>query len=85
MLSRPTTEQIILDCREELLNTIAPAVPEGPVLVAIHMMENVLRNCATRAAHEIAWMREECAAMLKEFFAALRVVPQGPVAGGAGA
>jgi hypothetical protein len=59
MLSRPTTEQIILDCREELLNTIAPTVPEGPVLVAIQMMENVLRNCATRAAHEIAWMREE--------------------------
>jgi hypothetical protein len=59
MLSRPTTEQIILDCREELLSTIAPALPEGPVLVALQMMENVLRNCATRAAHEIAWMREE--------------------------
>jgi len=28
MLSRPTTEQILLDCRDELLRTVAPAVPE---------------------------------------------------------
>jgi hypothetical protein len=27
------------------------------------MMENVLRNCAARAAHEIAWMTEENEAM----------------------
>ena len=59
MLSRPTTEQILLDCRDELMNTILPAVGDGPVQVAIQMMENVLRNCATRSAHEIAWMREE--------------------------
>jgi hypothetical protein len=59
MLSRPTTEQLILDCRNELLNTIDPAVAAEPVKIAIQMMENVLRNCATRAAHEIAWMREE--------------------------
>lgn len=59
MLSRPTTEQLILDCRNELLNTIDPAVSAEPVKIAIQMMENVLRNCATRAAHEIAWMREE--------------------------
>jgi hypothetical protein len=28
------------------------------------MMENVLRNAATRAAHEVAWMTEEIDAML---------------------
>jgi hypothetical protein len=64
MLSRPTTEQIILDCRTELLNTIDPAVDDPTVKVAIQMMENVLRNCATRAAHEIAWMRAETDAMI---------------------
>jgi hypothetical protein len=64
MLSLPTTEQIILDCRAELLNTIDPAVAEPAVKIAIQMMENVLRNCATRAAHEIAWMTEETAAMV---------------------
>jgi hypothetical protein len=64
MLSRPTTEQLILDCRNELLNTIDPAVSAEPVKIAIQMMENVLRNCAARAAHEIAWMIEEADAML---------------------
>jgi hypothetical protein len=64
MLSRPTTDQIILDCRQELLNTIDPAVDSQQVKVAIQMMENVLRNCAERAAHEIAWMHEEAEVML---------------------
>ncbi len=64
MLSRPTTEQLILDCRNELLNTIDPAVSSEPVKIAIQMMENVLRNCATRAANEIAWMHDEIAAMV---------------------
>lgn len=64
MLSRPTTEQLILDCRNELLNTIDPAVSSEPVKIAIQMMENVLRNCATRAAHEIAWMHDEIADMV---------------------
>jgi hypothetical protein len=64
MLSRPTTEQLILDCRNELLNTIDPAVSAEPVKIAIQMMENVLRNAAARAAHEIAWMREEGDAVL---------------------
>ena len=64
MLSRPTTDQIILDCRSELLNTIEPAVDAPQVKIAIQMMENVLRNCAERAAHEIAWMHEEGEVML---------------------
>ena len=64
MLSRPTTEQIVLDCRAELLSTIDAAVTDPAVKIAIQMMENVLRNCAERAAHEIAWMREEADAMI---------------------
>ena len=64
MMSRPTTEQILLDCRRELLDTIEPAVAAEPVKIAIQMMENVLRNCAARAAHEIAWMHEEIDAMI---------------------
>jgi hypothetical protein len=64
MLSRPTTDQVILDCRTELLNTIDPAVESPQVKIAIQMMENVLRNCAERAAHEIAWMLEESEAMV---------------------
>jgi hypothetical protein len=64
MLSRPSTEQIILDCRAELLSTINGALTDAPARIAVQMMENVLRNCATRAAHEIAWMREETDAMI---------------------
>jgi hypothetical protein len=64
MLSRPTTEQIILDCRAELLTTISRAVSDPSVAIAIEMMENVLRNCAERAAHEIAWMHDEIGAMI---------------------
>lgn len=62
MLSRPTTEQILLDVRRELLETIDPAVSAPQVKVVIQMLENVLRNTAARAAHEIAWMHEEGAA-----------------------
>ncbi|MGI9030448.1 MAG: hypothetical protein ACR2HP_10765 [Ilumatobacteraceae bacterium] len=64
MLSRPTTEQLLVDCRAELLATIDPAVADGPAKVAVQMMENVLRNCAARAAHEVAWMHEEGVAMV---------------------
>ena len=59
MLSRPTTEQIIMDCRRELLETIDPAVSAPQVKVVIQMLENVLRNAAVRSAHEIAWMHSE--------------------------
>ena len=64
MLSRPTTQQILLDCRAELLATIDAALTDPAAKVAVQMMENVLRNCAERAAHEIAWMHDESAAAI---------------------
>ena len=63
MISLPTTEQIILDCRRELLEIIGPEVASDAGKVSVQMLENVLRNVAMRAAHEIAWMRDETAAM----------------------
>jgi hypothetical protein len=63
MITRPTTDQLILDCRRELLDVVLPDVQSDHVRVAVQMLENVLRNAATRAAHEIAWMREETAAL----------------------
>lgn len=59
MITRPTTPQIILDCRKELLEVIKPAVDNEAIGVSIDMLENVLRNCATRAGNEIAWMTAE--------------------------
>jgi hypothetical protein len=64
MLSRPTTDQILLDCRAELLGAIDSAIADPQVKIAVQMMENVLRNCAARSAHEIAWMHDETAAMI---------------------
>ena len=61
MLSRPTTEQIILDCCRELTNTVLPALTDETAQVAVIMVETVLRNTAVRAAHEVAWIREETA------------------------
>ncbi len=63
MISLPTTEQVILDCRRELLEVIGPEVHTDAAKVSVQMLENVLRNAATRAAHEIAWMRDETLAM----------------------
>jgi len=63
MNTRPSTDQIILDCRRELLEVILPDVASDHVRVSVQMLENVLRNVATRAAHEIAWMHDETAAL----------------------
>lgn len=61
MLSRPTTEQILLDCCRELMTNVLPALTDATAQVSVIMLETVLRNTAVRAAHEVAWMREETA------------------------
>ncbi len=63
MISLPSTDQVILDCRRELLEVIGPEVRTDAAKVSVQMVENVLRNVAARAAHEIAWMRDETDAM----------------------
>jgi hypothetical protein len=59
VITRPSTDQIILDCRRELLDVLGPEVSSDAGKVSVQMLENVLRNVATRSAHEIAWMSEE--------------------------
>jgi len=61
VLSRPTTEQILLDCCRELMTTVLPALTDETAQVSVIMVETVLRNAAVRAAHEVAWMRAETA------------------------
>ncbi len=63
MIVRPSSEQILLDCSRELLEVIGPEVTSEAGKISVQMVENVLRNVATRSAHEIAWMRDETAAM----------------------
>jgi hypothetical protein len=61
MLSRPTTEQILLDCCRELMTNVLPSLTDATAQVSVIMVETVLRNTAVRAAHEVAWMRTETA------------------------
>jgi hypothetical protein len=61
MLTRPTTEQVLLDCCHELMTGVLPGCMDETVQVRVIMIETVLRNMAVRSAHEIAWMREETA------------------------
>jgi len=82
VLSRPTTEQILLDCCRELMNVVLPALTDETAQVSVIMVETVLRTTAARAAHEVAWMREETAAI--ESYAQA-VAEQAPAAESVGA
>jgi hypothetical protein len=59
MLTRPTTEQVLVGIADELRDTVAPLIHEAPVQVLLQQIDQILRGLATRAAHEIAWMHEE--------------------------
>jgi hypothetical protein len=63
VISRPTTEQVLLDCCRVLEDDVLPAVADETMQVRLVMLGKVLRNAAVRAAHEVAWMREETAAV----------------------
>ena len=59
MIPRPTTDELIADCCRELTEHVLPALTDETLQVRLVMTETVLRNAAVRAAHEIAWLREE--------------------------
>ena len=63
MFTRPTTAQVLRGLAAELTTTVLPALPEGQAKVAVGMMTQLLAGCAQRAAHEIAWMHDEIAAI----------------------
>ncbi len=64
MIATPTTDTLIGDCCRELMEAILPGLTDETLKLRLVMTETVLRNAAVRAAHEIAWMREETAALL---------------------
>lgn len=59
MIARPTTDDLIVDCCRELTEHILPGLTDPTLQVRLVMAETVLRNAAVRAAHEIAWLRDE--------------------------
>jgi hypothetical protein len=64
VIGRPTTEQVLLDCCRVLEVDVLPSVADDTMQLRLVMLGKVLRNAAVRAAHEVAWMREETAAMV---------------------
>lgn len=63
MISRPTTEQVLLDCCRVLTDDVLPHLSDPVAQVRVVMLEKVLRNAAVRASAEIGWMREETVAI----------------------
>lgn len=63
MLSRPSTEQIISGIARDLKETVLPDCTSEPTKVMVGMMVQLLQSCAQRAAHEVAWVHEEAAAI----------------------
>jgi hypothetical protein len=63
MISKPTTPQLIEAACTELENKVAPTISEGATKVVVDMALAVLRGAAVRSANELAWMREEAAAI----------------------
>ena len=64
MITQPTTDVLIGDCCRELMEGILPGLTDETLKLRLVMTETVLRNAAVRAAHEIAWMREETTALM---------------------
>ncbi len=59
MIPRPTTAQILRDCRRELSQVIATEVTSETAQVSLQQLDAILENCAVRAEHEVAWMVDE--------------------------
>ena len=64
MISRPTTEQLLRNVASELGSRIHPAMTDPGLAVVVEMLQQLVTSCATRSAHEIAWLRDEEEAMV---------------------
>jgi hypothetical protein len=63
VISKPTTPQLLATIKAELNDKIAPALSDPTHVVAIQMMSAMLDALSVRTEHELAWMRDECAAI----------------------
>lgn len=59
MLTRPTTEQILVGIADDLRALVLPEVQSESVKIVLGQMDQLLRSCAIRAAHETAWIHDE--------------------------
>lgn len=61
MFSRPTTEQVLDLIADDLRDAVLPDLSSEVVRVMVAQMEQIVRSCARRAGHEIAWVHDEAA------------------------
>lgn len=63
MISTPSCAQIVQSVRDELNDTITPALSDPGLLATLGMIDALLQTVVGRLDHELAWMREEIAAI----------------------
>ena len=84
MISRPTTEQLLRNVADDLGSRIHPALAADPELaVVVEMLQQLVTSCATRSAHEIAWLREEQEAMVAYARDVVAALPEAEAVGAA--
>lgn len=63
MLARPATDQVLTAIADDLKAVVAPNCTDDRATVLLGQVDQLLRRMARRAAHEIAWMTDEMAAI----------------------
>jgi hypothetical protein len=63
MIARPSSRQLLETVRTELLTTIKHAVTDADALARLDMIDSILGSVIMRSDDEVAWLREEIAAI----------------------
>ncbi|MDT7592415.1 MAG: hypothetical protein QOH45_1946, partial [Pseudonocardiales bacterium] len=63
MIARPSSRQLLETVRTELRTTIKHAVTDADALARLDMIDSILGSVIMRSDDEVAWLREEIAAM----------------------
>ena len=59
MITQPSAARLLEVARQELLDTVLPAVNDPHAQASVHMLQQILSTMMVRAEHEIAWLLEE--------------------------
>ncbi|WP_445181515.1 hypothetical protein ACTXG6_23475 [Pseudonocardia sp. Cha107L01] len=63
MIARPSGRQLLETVRTELRTTIKHAVTDADALARLDMIDSILGSVIMRSDDEVAWLREEIAAI----------------------
>jgi hypothetical protein len=63
MIARPSSRQLLETVRAELCGNIRSSVTDPDALARLDMIDSILGSVITRADDEVAWLREEIAAI----------------------